>query len=29
MVHFVDMKGEVELMMEVLNGDQTEFDCVI
>ena len=29
-VHFVDiMEGEVELTMEVLNGNQIEFDSVI
>ena len=28
-VHFVDMEGEVELTMEVLNDNQIEFDSVI
>ena len=28
-VHFVDIEGEVELTVKVLNGNQIEFDCVI
>ena len=28
MMDFVDMEGEVELTMEVLNDNQIEFDCI-